>query len=170
MFLPGAFNRADRAIRAVRVLRRQIVEEREMTEEAGRLQGKIYTDLYRFEDQGFREAIAKLEELLKSPANMRNPALWTYLAAAHGQAYLWERDNSKGVAPAKDALLAKHKAAALDAVRNALALGDAWKPILQVMWDKNHPAKLGKGRTTKTDENDLEVFYDDPDFKELLGK
>ena len=72
MFLPGAFNRADRAIRAVRVLRRQIVEEREMTEEAGRLQGKIYTDLYRFEDQGFREAIAKLEELLKSPANMRN--------------------------------------------------------------------------------------------------
>lgn len=177
MFLPGAFNRADRAFRAVAVLRKrntllttQIAEEREMTETAGRLQGEIYTDLYHFDQQGFRDAIAKLDELLKHPANQSNPALWTYLAAAHGQAYLWERDYSKEAAPTKEALLAKHRTAALDAVRNALALGDAWKPILQVMWDKNHAAKRGEGRAAKTDENDLEVFYDDPDFKELLGK
>ena len=127
-----------------------------MTEAAGRLQGEIYTDLYRFKQQGFRDAIAS-STVAAHPTYDSNPALWTYLAAAHGQAYLWERDfSNKEANPAKAALLDKHRAAALTAVRKALALGDAWKPILQVMWDKNHPAKrpapmgqLGKKNETR---------------------
>jgi hypothetical protein len=71
-----------------------------------------------------------------------------------------------GDSDAKQRLLAQHRDAALKAVEKALELSDSWKPILQMMWDPNHPnKKSGAGK----DENDLEVFYDDPQFRELLG-
>ncbi len=166
MFLPGAFIRADNVFRQNTRLRARIAEVEEVTEDAARQQGQIYTDLYRFEDQGFREAIRKIEDLLKSRANRRNPALWTYLAAAHGQAYEWEQ--KYGTANANtESLLRQHRDEALHAVRSVLDMGDAWKPILQLMWNKEDPAKKG---SAKSEENDLEVFYDDEAFKKLLGK
>src|SRR5262245_52567120 len=167
MFLPGAFVRADSALRQRNTeLRMQIAEEREVTETAGRVQGEIYNDLYRYPEQGFRDAIRKIEDLLKSSAHRRNPALWVYLAAAHGQCWRWMNQHTADSDPTKKQVLQEHRDLALGAVSNALALGDTWKPILQLMWDKNHPAKKeGMG----ADENDLEVFYDDKAFKDLLG-
>jgi hypothetical protein len=167
MFLPGAFIRADAALLQINTeLKTQIAKQEEVAETAGRMQGEIYNDLYRYDEQGFRDAIAKLDSLLKSPVHMKNPALWVYLAAAHGQAYRWENLNNKGPTDAKQRLLDQHRVAALGAVEKALELSESWKPILQMMWDPNHPNKRsGMGK----DEDDLEVFADDPKFKELLG-
>jgi hypothetical protein len=168
IFLPGAFVRADDQLRQSNIrLREQIVQERQLTERVGSAQGEIYLNLYKYSQEGFRKAIAKLEELLKSDAQKTNPALWTYLAAAHGQAYAWEDEHRQNSDPKKREILAEHRDRALQAVKEALKLGDAWKPILQVMWDKNHQIKKQNGMGK--DEDDLEVFYDDKEFRELLG-
>ncbi len=45
--------------------------------------------------------------------------------------------------------------------------GDDWKPVLQLMWDKEHPTKTKEGLAK--DEDDLEVFDEDKAFKDLLG-
>jgi hypothetical protein len=113
MFLPGAFVRADAALlQANTELKQKIAKQEEVAETAGRMQGEIYNDLYRYDEQGFRDAIAKLDSLLKSPIHMKNPALWVYLAAAHGQAYRWENINNKGPTDVKQRLLDQHRAAA----------------------------------------------------------
>jgi hypothetical protein len=164
IFLPGAFRRADKEAE----LLKQISEQQEVVSSLGRVQGEIYQELYRYDEQGFRTAISKLDELLRSEANQRNPALWVYLAAAHGQAYLWaqkHKPRKKEEMAQWEAELEEHKDAALTAVRGALALGDAWKPILQVMWNPHHLVKkAGQAR----DENDLVPFYSDRRFKRLL--
>lgn len=167
MFLPGAFGRADREAQ----LLKRISEQQEAVQALGRVQGEIYEQLYWYEKEGFRGAITTLDGLLKSEANKKNPALWVYLAAAHGQAYQWAHDH-KPSSDKKDDMqkwqqeLDYHRNEALAAVKRALALGDSWKPILQVMWDRQHPLKnAGHAR----DESDLEPFYDDPEFRALLG-
>jgi hypothetical protein len=167
MFLPGAFVRADDALRQRNSeLRTQIAKQEEVAETAGRMQGEIYNDLYRYNEQGFRDAIVKIDNLLRSPVHTKNPALWVYLAAAHGQAWRWENEHISGPSDAKTKVLEQHRLAALTAAKKALEFGDSWKPILQMMWDKDHPVK--KDGVAK-DEDDLEVFYDDRDFKDLLG-
>jgi hypothetical protein len=167
IFLPGAFRRADRETE----LLQRISEQQNVIETLGRVNADIYTDLYRYKQQGFRKVISKINELLKSEANQRNPALWVYLAAAHGQAYSWAharkppaKNKEKMEQREKD--LDDHRDAALMAVRMALALGDAWKPILQVMWNPDHEVK-DDGQAK--DEDDLEVFYHDKRFKRLLA-
>jgi hypothetical protein len=162
IFLPGAFNRADEGLRRrITALVTQSAEDRDAVERAGRTQGRIYEDLYRYKDRGLDDAIERLEELLEAPVNRNNPALWTNLAAAHGQAYEWEGAHNKNAK-----ILKTHYKEALDAVRRTLDLGDAWRPILQLMWNKNHPVK--KNYEWAKYEDDLEVFFDDPKFKKLL--
>jgi hypothetical protein len=166
IFLPGAFERVDQELRnRNRELKTKISEVRESTEAAGRTQGEIYSDLYRYTEKGFQDAIVKIEKLLASPENQRNPALWVYFAAAHGQAYRWANENLP--AAEKEQALRYHRDQALYAIQTALRLGNDWKPVLQMMWNKQHPIKAGGGRGKE--EDDLEVFYDDIAFKELLG-
>lgn len=165
IFLPGAFNRADALLEQYSELNTRLVEERATTEEAAKALGEIYTDLYRYEQEGFRDAIKKIDKLLVSPANRQNPTLWVYLAAANGQAYAWQLQHSEGAAPGREEALRKYRDDALAAVRTALSLGNDWKPVLRLMWDKEHPAKTSRHAAA---ENDLEVFYDDKDFRELL--
>jgi hypothetical protein len=107
IFLPGAFVRADDQLRQSNIrLKAQIVEERQLTEAVGSAQGEIYLYLYMYPQEGFRKAIVKLEELLKPDAQKKNPALWTYLAAAHGQAYAWEDEHRQNTDPEKREILA----------------------------------------------------------------
>jgi hypothetical protein len=180
MFLPGAFRRADAeaklrerlkdAFRRADAEAELRIEQRTAAETAGRVQGEIYEELYKYNEQGFRQVIEKLDELLKSEVNRSNPALFVYLAAAHGQAYSWA-DEHETDPEKKNRELAEHRAKALQAVKDALHLGDSWKPILQVMWDPHHPVKSGSESEAKY-ENDLEPFYSaDPqdEFYKLLA-
>ncbi len=165
MFLPGAFIRADNeALRQRNTeLETKISEQRNAVRATLRMQGEIYNNLYRYNEGGFRVAITELNELLKSDGS--NPALWVYLAAAHGQAHKWEREHMPESVD-KSRVLKEHRDAALLAVKKALLISDTWEPTLQLLWDKNHPAKQDG---TAKDENDLEEFYDDPDFRRLLS-
>jgi hypothetical protein len=170
IFLTGAFVRVDESLlrRQNTELTQQIKEVKASTEEAGRVQGEIYRDLYRYEEQGFRDAIQKLDALLAAPANQGNPALWVYLAAAHGQAYAWETEHPRNGQQADALQLKLHRDEALNAVKRALASGaEAWKPVLQQMWDKESSAKVE--RSFAKEEDDLEVFYNDPEFRQLLA-
>ncbi len=167
MFLPGAFNRADEALRRRNTeLATKVAQQQEIAETSARVQGEIYNDLYRYKDRGFRDAITKIEKLFESPANRKNPALWVYLAAAHGQSWRWEHEHSSAPENEKEKILKQHRDAALDAVKQALELGESWKPILQVMWDKGHPIKA----SGKEQDDDLEVFFNDPEFQKLLSR
>ena len=184
MFLPGAFGRVERELRELNAQKTQLVvekkqlanenqtlaakvqEEKQLRESVGSVQSEIYGDLYRYDQQGFRDAINKLDQLLKSDDQKKNPALWTYLAAAHGQAWHWENSKRGTDDLAKVQILKMHRDSALDAIKNALKSNDEWKPILRLMWDKDHPLK--KDGAAK-EEDDLEDFYGDADFRWLLG-
>jgi predicted Zn-dependent protease len=140
-----------------------ISEQRNAVRATQRMQGEIYNNLYRYNEEGFKTAIKELNELLKSDES--NPALWVYLAAAHGQAHKWEREHTPESAD-KSRVLKEHRDAALSAVKKALLISDTWEPTLKLLWDKNHPAKQDG---TAKDEDDLEEFYNDPDFRRLLS-
>jgi hypothetical protein len=162
IFLQGAFERLHQVERQNVKLRR----DKESTQAVSQKQAQIYTDLYNFEKQGFRDAIRQIRELFKAPINKKNPALWAYLAAAHGQAYRWE-DRRDDKDPEKAKLLYQHRKEAFEAARQAIALQNAWKPALQLLWNPNHETKAAG--TAAKEENDLELFYDFPEFKKLLG-
>ena len=157
IFLPGAFSRADQQLIEAK---EQLVEERRATARFGQIMTEVSKDLYRYDEKGFGSAITKLEGILVSDIARSNPALWAYLAAAHGQAYKWENANRPATDVGKAAVLKKHRDTAFEAVKKAIELSEDWKPILQTMWDKNQKGK---------EEDDLEVFYDDLDFKKIMG-
>ena len=52
---------------------------------------------------------------------------------------------------------------AREATRKAIELEPQMKSLLRMLWNKEDPTKVG------SEEDDLEVFYDDPDFKKLLA-
>lgn len=168
MFLPGAFGRADEAMRKLKTEKQEaetkLEAERNAIQEARRTETDIYNDLYRYESQGFREAIEKAEDLLKRPGHENNAQVWAHLAAAYGQAARWEAEHPSAT---QGATIADYSTEAFNAAVNAIKHGPARKPLLQLLWDPNHPAKRESGQARE--ENDLEVFYGDERFKKLLG-
>jgi hypothetical protein len=84
--------------------------------------------------------------------------IWAYLAAAYGQQYAWELDHEK-----RPAVLDASKKSASEAIQNSLKIEPKMKSLLRTMWDPNDPTK------EPSEENDLEVFYADEDFKKLLS-
>jgi hypothetical protein len=163
MFLPGAFNRAEEELkRQTRELQKTIEEREQISTEVRQAEGEIFADLYDYAHQGFRRAIEKANSLLAWPGQETNPRLWVYLASAQGQAYRWEQEHRAQDDPARDAILKEHRDAALKAVQNAIGYGPSWKRVLQLSWDPTFPGK-------PEEENDLEVFHNDEEFRRLLG-
>jgi FtsH-binding integral membrane protein len=159
----------------------KIDEQQRVIEYARSRLGEIFNDLYRYSDQGFRQAIGKCKEILSLPGQDTNPQLWFYLAAGYGQAARWDYENKLNARKAagekieelskeeKAQVVAPYREKALTAVKNALTHGRAaWLPLLQLVWDPAHPDKV-RDPDLKNVENDLEIFYGDPDFGALLG-
>ena len=165
MFLPGAFDRAedelreraerleenlnerDRTVQELRRTEKELHEraekleenlnQRDQTvEELRRIEGQIFADLYRPpKEQGFLRAIQECESLLSRPGQETNSQLWVYLAAAHGQAWKWENEQSTADSATKEQSKLKHRNLALEAVWKALEYGPTWKPALQMAWE-----------------------------------
>jgi len=165
LFLARAFNLIEQDLRTrVQQLQAKVVETKKTNEEVSQHKDKIYSLLYQYDSQGFRQAIDQLHALLDQDINKSNASLWTYLACANGQAYRWGKEHGD----TDNARIKKYRDEALDAVSQTLKYDtDGWKKALQLAWDKYYPTKLGNG--PDKDENDLEVFYDDDDFEKLLG-
>lgn len=105
-----------------------------------------------YKKDGFNKAIELANEYISKNGEPQDVNFWIYLAAAYGQKYRQE--------PVKDT-----GEKAFNAVKKALEINEsASKPTLQFIWDPEQH----KG----TEEDDLEVFFENPDFpefKKLLG-
>jgi hypothetical protein len=117
----------------------------------------IYTCLYLDAPEGFERAIKACLEYLQAAGDNPNPRILAYLAMAYGQKYYWEQKRG-----ATKESLASLRNSALEAIRRAVGIQPQLRELLRTTWDPNDPTKL------RGEENDLEVFFPDPDFKKIL--
>jgi hypothetical protein len=120
--------------------------------------GLVYNYLYLPPPEGFQKAIQYGEAYNQQEPSNQNPRIWAYLAAAYGQQYKWEFEHDK-----RQAVLDSVRSKALKAIQTAINLDSRTKPLLRALWDPNDPVK------ERSQEDDLEVFYDDPEFKKVLA-
>jgi tetratricopeptide (TPR) repeat protein len=116
-----------------------------------------YNLLYEPPPDGFQKAIRYADEYASSEPNAQSARIWSNLAAALGQKYKWDRDHG-----AAQSALDETRQQALDAARKAIAIEPGMKNVLRTLWNPNDPTKV------QSEEDDWEVFFQDPDFKKLL--
>lgn len=120
-------------------------------------EGLVYTLLYVPPPDGYLQAQKYALEYINDSVNPPSARVWTYLAAAYGQEYTDRRERGENAAELKPV-----RDKALDAVKEALRLEPRLKSLLRSLWDPADPTKASK------EEDDLEVFRDDEEFKRLL--
>jgi len=122
-----------------------------------------YHFLFQPPPEGFSKTIQFGEEYINAPANQPivSGAIWVNLASAYGQKFRWLTENRESISDAATQLQ-QARDAALNAVRKALEIDPKWKQKLTELLLKNQPGK-------DPNENDLEVFERDNDFRTALG-
>ena len=115
-----------------------------------------YTALYEPEPTGFEKAIDYFSRYVRVVGKPPSARLYVNVACAYGQQYLWESKNEN-----RPEVLHEIRGKALDAVRDAIQLDPGTKAILQLVWNP-------EASKMRDEENDLEVFYGDAEFKVLL--
>jgi hypothetical protein len=118
--------------------------------------GLIFNSLYEPPPEGFQQAIAYGSRYLKDEERP-SPQILAFLAAAYGQQYQYERDRH-----ASPGVLQAIRMKALESARRAVSIDPGTLTLLRMMWDPNDSGK-------SPGDDDLECFFDDPDFKSLLG-
>jgi hypothetical protein len=116
-----------------------------------------YNFLYEPPPDGFQKAIRYADEYINQEPGQPSARIWANLAAALGQKYRWDSEHG-----ATQDSLNESRQGALDAARKAIALEPQMKSVLRTMWNPNDPTKV------RSEEDDLEVFYGDAEFKKLL--
>jgi tetratricopeptide (TPR) repeat protein len=118
-----------------------------------------YNYLYQDPPGGFTKVIELAKRYIAEEPDGSSAKLWTNLACAYGQQYAWEQNK-----PVKDIEVMKvARQGALDAIRQALRLEPRMISLLHLAWDPSDPTKVS------SEENDLEVFYTDEEFKQILA-
>lgn len=131
-------------------------------------EGIIFNGLY----DKYEDAIEYALRYLKEEPNTPSPLIYAYLGFAYGQQFRGKMEqNTKAQQDGKqedvqrlNKEMTAIKARALAAIEKALKLEPNLKSLVRMVWDPNDPAKA-----PDSDDNDLEVFKDDSDFKALLG-
>jgi hypothetical protein len=115
--------------------------------------------LYEPPPGGYRKAL----ELLDEKTLIYDPAGWLHVlrACANGQRYRYELLN------ASEDDKRQVRAAVLDDIKLALNLAPGHRDWVRYLWDPNAPDKPPVGSPSRDD--DLEIFFDNPEFKTLLG-
>lgn len=180
LFLTGAFVAVERSLRELTTNAQKLQQEKKfgaaLTRYESALQkigpattpqqrrevyeGLIFNSLYEDPPDGFQKAI-EYGELYKQDTKAIVPSaqIHAYLAGAYGQQYVHERDKNK----ASEEKLQEIRARALEEVRTALEISPSVGDLLRLMWDPNYPTK-------SPGDDDLQVFFDDEEFKALLDK
>ena len=117
-----------------------------------------YNALYEPSPDGFQKAIRYAEQYIQEEPKNPNARIWANLAAALGQKYRWDSEHE-----APKEILEDTRRRALEAASKAIESEPQMKVWLRTLWNPNDPTKIA------SEEDDLEVFYNDPDFKKLLG-
>jgi hypothetical protein len=121
------------------------------------VEGKVYNALYEDPPRGFEQAINVARQHLDDTSRPASGKLWAYLAMGYGQQFRYEL--SRDTNPEQ---LNAIRADARDAVREAIRLEPAMRSLLRSVWDPNDPNKASR------QEDDLEVFFGDDEFRSLL--
>jgi hypothetical protein len=116
-----------------------------------------YNLLYEPPPDGFQKAIRYADEYTTQEPGQPSARIWSNLAAALGQKYRWDSEHQ-----ATPESLNETQAKALEAARKAISIEPQMKSALRTMWNPNDPTKV------RSEEDDLEVFYGDAEFKKLL--
>ena len=119
--------------------------------------GLTYYYLY-VEPDGYKKAIEYGEEYVKKTDAMKAPsgAIWVNLACAYGQKYKHQLADQ-----ASAEALAQTRKEALHAIQMALSIDASWQVRLSTL--------LQKGVLKEESEDDLEVFEEDNEFRQILG-
>lgn len=117
-----------------------------------------YNALYEPPPDGYLRVMHYGEQYIQEEAKNPSARIWANLAAAYGQKYKWDSEHN-----AAQELLDPSRKRALDAAAKSIELEPQMKGLLRMLWNPNDPTKVG------SEEDDLEVFYEDPDFKKLLA-
>lgn len=122
-----------------------------------------YHFLFQPPPEGFNKAIQYGEEYVNDPSNqpITSGAIWVNLASAYGQKARWLTEHREGNADF-EAQFKQASDSALNAVRKAIEIDSSWKTKLTELLVKNSPGK-------DKDEDDLEIFEKDNDFRRALG-
>jgi len=192
LFLAGAFKLADEGIGADRIIQEvktsvQIGEALRETKQYTRarieyekalskidentpkeVKRKLYEEivfnsLYDNYEDAIDYALRYFSEEPKTPS----PLIDAYLGFAYGQQYREKKAQKEQAASEKredqvQALtgeMVQIRVKALESIRKALKLDPTLKPLILTVWDPKSPG---------SEDNDLEVFKDDTEFKELL--
>jgi hypothetical protein len=110
-----------------------------------------YVALYQPEPDGFTQAIFYGTAYIAEPTNLPSAVIWVNPAAAYGQQARWIKAHDGHI----DALV---RSRALDAAREAIRLDPGEKAFLASLLQGDRPG-----------EDDLAVFKDDNEFRQLLG-
>jgi tetratricopeptide (TPR) repeat protein len=122
-------------------------------------EGLIFNSLYEPAPRGFQKAIDYGTQYLSDQKASPNAKILAYLAGAYGQQWKYERDQKR----APQQTLEEIRSKALEAARKALEANPGVIELLRMMWDPSYPSK-------SPGDDDLEVFFDDKDFRALLGQ
>lgn len=123
------------------------------------LQRSLYAALYIPPPEGFQQAIQLSDQLLETPEGA-TASVHLWRAVAYGQKYQWLKQN-KG----KEEDLTDARRKALEAITKVVELApnynSAERTLLRALFD---PDSVGR----PIDEDDLEVFKDESDFKDII--
>lgn len=123
----------------------------------------VYISLYLTPPNGFLDAIKYGEEFLSSEGGKSPGSIWVNLASAYGQKYKYYKDlQESGKVIDEELDLNSTRTKALEAVRNAIKVDKVWQKTLQMLLEKNYVGK-------DPEENDLEVFEQDIEFRDAIG-
>lgn len=117
-----------------------------------------YYNLYLQAPDGFMKTIRIVDEFKKKYSTFLSAGLIVNLAAAFGQQYLFYKEYDK----ADDLSLEQIKIRCLDACKEAISIDQNSIDSIKKMMLKNYPNK-------NPEDNDLEVFENDNDFRTILG-
>jgi hypothetical protein len=118
------------------------------------LEGLIQALLYQPPPEGFRQAIELSDEYFNK-FDKENWRIWRSRACAFGQQFASMDLNEQLLPPG---MLVREQA--LTAVKRVLEINPGERESIRALWDRPHATKQ---------EDDLAIFFDDSDFKKLLG-
>lgn len=122
-----------------------------------------YFWLYANAPEGFTGAIQYGEEYVNNPRVLPSGGIWVNLACAYAQKARWLI--TEGGAASPDAAL---RQAVIHAIEEALRQDQSWQLLFQFSLRSDHPKKLADSEKYRQ-ENDLEIFENDPEIRAKIG-
>ncbi|GFO65463.1 hypothetical protein GMPD_33820 [Geomonas paludis] len=126
-----------------------------------------YVSLYLDPPKGFSDAIKYGEEYVTRASGSVAGSIWVNLASAYGQKFAYYSNFPPEERKKSEVDLEDVRMKALNAMKKALDTDKNWLDTFRMLMLKDYVSSSGKPKNAE--ENDLECFATDKEFRELLG-